>query len=99
MQASIDNQTLAESDNTVAIEGNSYFPPESVDHSLLETSDTEYQCPWKGDAQYVDAVIANTRYEDIGWSYPDPPKSAIDKVGADFSGYICFDESVVTVKA
>lgn len=97
MQASINNTAIAESDNTVEIEGNPYFPPEDVQADKLQESDTPYTCPWKGDTQYFDVVIGGETYEDAAWSYPEPKESAVDKVGDDFGGYIAFDESQINV--
>lgn len=97
MQASIDNTTIAESDNTIEIEGNHYFPPEDVKGQLLSKSETPYTCPWKGETQYFHISIGKQTFEDAAWSYPDPKDSAIDKVGDDFSDYVAFDVSQVDV--
>jgi len=97
MKVIINNTKIAESDNTVEIEGNPYFSPEDTSTDKLEKSDTPYTCPWKGETQYFDVVIDGKRFEDAAWSYPQPKDSAIEKVGKDFSGYIAFDESQVDV--
>jgi uncharacterized protein (DUF427 family) len=98
MHAHINNTTIAESDNTIEIEGNQYFPPESVDKQYLEDSDTPYTCPWKGETQYFHITIDESTYEDAAWGYPDPKDGATDRVGSDFSGYVAFDADAVTVE-
>jgi uncharacterized protein (DUF427 family) len=97
MQATINNTTIAESNNTVEIEGSHYFPPGDVKKQLLAESETPYTCPWKGDAQYFHVSTDEQTFEDAAWSYPNPKDSAIDKVGTDFSDYVAFDISQVDV--
>ncbi|WP_327287520.1 DUF427 domain-containing protein [Streptomyces sp. NBC_01198] len=96
MQAVLDGTVLADADeaDVVSIEGNWYFPPETVTPQALSKSDTPYTCPWKGRAQYFDVQAADTRHADAAWSYPEPASSAIDRVGRDFSGYVAFDNKV-----
>ncbi|MFG1807605.1 DUF427 domain-containing protein [Streptomyces sp. NPDC049040] len=96
MQAVLDGTVLADADeaDVVSIEGNWYFPPETVTSQALSKSDTPYTCPWKGQAQYFDVQAADTRHADAAWSYPEPLSSAIDRVGRDFSGYVAFDRKV-----
>ncbi len=98
MQVTINNTTIAESDNTIEIEGNLYFPPEDVKQDLFSESDTPYTCPWKGEAQYFDITTDKDVHEDAAWSYPEPKESAIKKVGQGFSNYIAFDESQVDIR-
>lgn len=98
MKASINNTTIAQSSETIEIEGNHYFPPESVNKEYLEDSDTPYTCPWKGETQYFNASVDGENYEDTAWSYPNPKDSAIDKVGSGFANYIAFDTDAVTVE-
>ena len=95
MKATINGRVVAaapESD-LVSIEGNWYFPPSSLADGVLADSPTPYTCPWKGTAQYHDVAGQS----DAGWSYPTPPRSAIDRVGRDFAGYLAFDRRVVDV--
>lgn len=89
-QASWNNQVLAESDDTVLIEGNHYFPPNSVKHELLEPSQTHTTCPWKGEASYYSVVIDNKKNEDAAWFYPEPKAGAVEIVGHDFANYVAF---------
>ncbi len=93
MKAILNGKTIAESDDTVYIEGNQYFPMASVDEEMLTKSDTQYHCPWKGDAQYYD-VDGN---KDAAWQYPNPLPSAELKVKRDISDLVAFDKSVVEV--
>lgn len=98
MKAIINGTTIAESKNTIKIEGNQYFPPNSIVDGVLEKTDTPYHCPWKGDAQYFDALVKNQTHKDAAWSYPDLKDSAVEKVGQDFESYIAFDQKQVEIK-
>ena len=70
------DRVLAESDATVVVEGNHYFPPDAVDRSLLVPSDTRTVCGWKGTASYYHVVVGDERNEDAAWFYPDPEDAA-----------------------
>ena len=83
-------QTLAESDETIRIEGNQYFPPSSVKKEFLKPSDMHTTCPWKGEASYYDVVVDGETNKDAAWYYPLPKDGSIDRVGADFRNYIAF---------
>ena len=72
---------IAESDDTVVVEGNHYFPPESVNAALLEASDSHTLCPWKGEASYKSIVVDGKRNPDAAWFYPDPLPAAADIKG------------------
>lgn len=76
MKAIRNDTILAESDDTKVVEGNHYFPPQSVNDKHLEESDTEYTCPWKGEAEHYDVVVGEQRSEDAAWSYPEPKQAA-----------------------
>jgi len=65
-------RVIAESEETRVIEGNHYFPPESVDAEFLEDSDTHTVCSWKGTASYKSVVADGRRNEDAAWYYPEP---------------------------
>lgn len=98
MKATIDDVVIADADDgLVIIEGNYYFPPSSLVGAPLEDSPTPYVCPWKGAAQYHNVRIGHHLFRDAAWSYPRPAQSAIERVGTDFSGYVAFDQSQVTV--
>ncbi len=68
---------IAESDRTVVIEGNHYFPPEAVKKDLLVPSETTSVCPWKGTASYYSLEVGGQRNEDAAWFYPDPKDAAV----------------------
>ncbi len=70
------NIVLADSDQTIVIEGNHYFPPESINRDYLQKSDTHTKCPWKGEASYYDVVIDGEVEKNAAWYYPEPKKAA-----------------------
>ena len=70
--------TIAESDDTVIVEGNHYFPPEAVDGSLLRPSDSTTRCPWKGIAYYHHLVVDGAENRNAAWYYPDPKPAAAE---------------------
>jgi uncharacterized protein (DUF427 family) len=76
MKATVGDAVLAESDAPVEVEGNQYFPPESVNEEHLESSDHRTTCPWKGEAAYYDVVVGDERHENAAWYYPDPSDAA-----------------------
>jgi uncharacterized protein (DUF427 family) len=69
---------LAESDETIVVEGNHYFPPDSIDEARFEQSDKSSVCPWKGTAAYYDVVVDGERNEGAAWYYPDPKDAAAE---------------------
>ncbi len=89
MKAVWNNATIAESDNTVVVEGNHYFPPDSVEWQYLEKTDHTTICPWKGTAIYYSITVHDKRNENAAWSYPEPSKAA-----ENIKGYIAFYGSV-----
>lgn len=96
MKAVLDGVVIAEAtdDEIITIEGNSYFPPSSVDFSKLAETDTPYTCPWKGACQYYSVSAGGDALPDRAWAYPHPYPSAFDRVGRDFSGYVAFWKEV-----
>ena len=73
------NGTLvARSNDTVVVEGNHYFPMDTVDVSRLRQSMTTTICPWKGEAHYYDIRIDGAENSDAAWYYPDPKSAAED---------------------
>ena len=81
MKAIFKNTVIAESDKTVALEGNHYFPPSSVKEEYLEKSSTTYTCPWKGEAEYYHVVVNGERNEDAAWVYLNPKEEAKEIAG------------------
>jgi uncharacterized protein (DUF427 family) len=89
-KATWNGRILAESDDTIRIEGNHYFPPESVNKEFLVSSDTHTVCPWKGEASYYNVVVDGEANKDAAWYYPIPKDGSIKRVGKDFTNYIAF---------
>lgn len=67
---------IAESDDTVVVEGNHYFPPNAVNWQYLVESDKKSVCPWKGTASYHSLEVDGKRNEDAAWHYPSPKPAA-----------------------
>jgi len=79
------NATIAESEQCRVVEGNHYFPPETVRREYLRPSETQTTCGWKGVASYYDLVVNGEINEDAAWYYPET-KPAADNI----KGYIAF---------
>ena len=69
-------EVLAESDETVVVEGNHYFPPASLRHDHFRKSSYETVCGWKGTASYFDIVVDGDVNENAAWYYPEPKVEA-----------------------
>ena len=67
---------LAESDDVVVVEGNKYFPPESINKDYFKESDTHTTCPWKGLASYYSIEVNGDVNEDAAWYYPEAKHAA-----------------------
>jgi uncharacterized protein (DUF427 family) len=76
MKATWNGTTIAQSDDTVVVEGNHYFPAASVDQSLLRPSSTTSVCPWKGTASYYTLEVDGQTNPDAVWYYPTPKDAA-----------------------
>ncbi|QEC50758.1 DUF427 domain-containing protein [Baekduia soli] len=76
MRAVWNGATLAESDRTVVVEGNHYFPADAVDPAVLRASDRTSVCPWKGTASYHDVVVGDDVNPGAAWYYPEPRAAA-----------------------
>jgi len=68
--------TLAESNRCEVVEGNQYFPPDSVNRQYFKESSTHTICPWKGQASYYTIVVDGKENKDAAWYYPDPKEAA-----------------------
>ena len=77
MKATLNGKVIAESDDTVIVEGNHYFPRASLREEFVEASDHKSFCPWKGDCSYLHAVVDGQRSENAIWYYPDPLEKAV----------------------
>lgn len=78
VQAIWHDTVIAESDETVVVEGNHYFPPASVKQELLTAIDTTTVCPWKGTASYYDVVVDGATNAGAAWYYPEPKDAAAE---------------------
>ena len=76
MKAIWENTVLAESDHTIVVEGNHYFPPESIKKDFFTASDTHSTCHWKGVASYYDVKVGDKTNADAAWYYPEPKEAA-----------------------
>lgn len=89
MQAHWNEQLIAQSSNTIVVEGNHYFPSDAVDANFLTASSHTSFCPWKGTAHYYNVIVEGQLNENAAWYYPDP-KTAADNI----RGYIAFWKGV-----
>ena len=76
MKATWNQQIIAESDKTIVIENNHYFPPNSIKKEYFTDSDTKSVCFWKGRASYYSVVVNGKENKDAAWYYPDPKEKA-----------------------
>ena len=95
MKAIWKNEILAESGDTIVIEGNHYFPPDSLKQEFFKESEQTTNCPWKGEAHYYNVVVGDEINENAAWYYPVPKDGSVEKVGADFANYVAFWNGVV----
>ncbi|MFY9511849.1 MAG: DUF427 domain-containing protein [Rubrivivax sp.] len=89
MKAIWNGTVVAESDDTVVVEGNHYFPPEAVNKHYLLPSNTKTMCSWKGQASYHTLFVDGDANPDAAWFYPDPKEAA-----AQIKGRIAFWKGV-----
>jgi len=75
-QAVWNGEVIAESDDTVVVEGNHYFPLSAVRADVLSASDTHTVCPWKGTASYYSLTVGGSENVDAAWYYPEPKDAA-----------------------
>jgi uncharacterized protein (DUF427 family) len=94
MRAIWNGQVIAESDKTVVVEGNHYFPPDSIVSEFLQPSDQKSTCFWKGTATYFDINIEGELNPAAAWYYSEPNKSA-EKI----KDHIAFWRGVKTVNS
>jgi uncharacterized protein (DUF427 family) len=89
MKATWHGATIAESDQTIVVEGNHYFPPEAIQPSHFTPSATHTTCGWKGEASYYNVVVEGTVNRDAAWFYPDPKPAA-----ANIKNFVAFWKGV-----
>jgi uncharacterized protein (DUF427 family) len=85
-------EVVAESDDTIVVEGNHYFPVDSLRSDLFSPSEQKTFCPWKGEASYYDLVVGSRKNEGAAWFYPDPKPAA-----AEIRGRVAFWRGVEVV--
>ncbi len=90
LRATYREHVLAEARHTVRMEGNHYFPPDSVSHDLLHKSRTRTLCPWKGIARYYDLRVDDDDESDVGWVYHHP-----SPVARRIKGHMAFSPGVL----
>ena len=78
MRATWNDAVLAESDDTVVVEGNHYFPEAAIKQEYFQPSDSHTICPWKGTASYYNVVVDGKVNKDAAWYYPDPKPAATE---------------------
>jgi Uncharacterized protein conserved in bacteria len=88
-QAVWNGAVLAESDKCVVVDGNQYFPSDSINREYFQESNTHTTCSWKGVASYYNIVVEGEVNQDAAWYYPEP-KSAAKNI----EGYIAFWKGV-----
>ena len=93
MKAIWNGATLAESDDTIVVEGNHYFPPEAIDERYFSASDHTSVCGWKGTARYYHLDVGGERNADAAWYYPETKPKA-DRI----KGYVAFWKGVQVVE-
>jgi len=76
MKALWNHAVLADSDDTIVVEGNHYFPPSAIKREYFKPSSTHTTCPWKGEASYYDVVVNGEANKDAAWYYPEPKEDA-----------------------
>ncbi len=89
MKAKWNGETIAESNNTVVVEGNHYFPADSINKDHFKPSDHQTVCGWKGTASYYDVVVNGEVNKDAAWYYPDAKDDA-----KNIEGYVAFWKGV-----
>ncbi len=92
MKAIWNDEVIAESDETVVVEGNHYFPLGSVNDAFLKPSDTTTVCPWKGTANYYTLSVTGAENVDAAWYYANPKEAA-----KEISGRVAFGNGVQIV--
>ena len=85
MKAIWNGTVLAESADTIVVEGNQYFPPEAINAEYFQPSDTHTICGWKGEASYYNVVVNGEVNKDAAWYYPET-KPAADEI----KGHVAF---------
>jgi uncharacterized protein (DUF427 family) len=99
MKATWNGKVIAQADNDdlIKIEGNWYFPPDSINREFFKDSDLRTECYWKGTASYYDVVVDGQANDGAAWYYPVPKDGSVQRVSNDFSNYVAFWRGVDVV--
>ena len=89
MKAIWNGEVIAESDETVVVEGNHYFPPSSIKEEYFKETSTHTVCPWKGTASYYSLQVGDEENKDAAWFYPETSELA-----KNIKGYVAFWKGV-----
>lgn len=89
MKAIWNDQVVAESDDTIVVEGNHYFPPSSIKKEFFKETETHTVCPWKGEASYYSIEVSGEENKDAAWYYPETSDLA-----KNIKGYVAFWKGV-----
>jgi uncharacterized protein (DUF427 family) len=88
-KATIDGTVIADSDETIVVEGNHYFPPEAIVWDHFTETDLSTSCPWKGSASYYSVTVGEQTFENVAWTYHEPKEKA-----AEIKDHLAFYPSV-----
>lgn len=89
MKATWNGEVIAESNETIVVEGNHYFPPSAIKKEFFQPSETHTVCGWKGTASYYDVVVGSQVNKDAAWFYPETKEAA-----KNIEGYVAFWKGV-----
>ena len=92
MKAIWNGVVLAESDETIVVEGNHYFPPNAINKEYFQPSETQTVCGWKGTASYYDVVAGGETNKDAAWFYPSSKMEA-----KEIENYVAFWKGVEVI--
>lgn len=85
MKATWNGEIIAESNDTIVIEGNHYFPPKTINQEFFKSSDNHTTCPWKGLASYYNVEVNGESNKDAAWYYPE-----VSDLAKGIKGYVAF---------
>jgi uncharacterized protein (DUF427 family) len=94
MKAIWNNIIIAESDETIVIEGNHYFPPDSIKKKFFKSSELRTLCHWKGEASYYTIDVDGKVNKNGAWYYPAPKEGSAEQAGFEFKNYVAFWQGV-----
>lgn len=99
MKVIFNDTTIAEADkeDLIRIEGNWYFPPESIKREYFTDSDHKTTCFWKGESSYYDVEANGESMKNGAWYYPTPMDGSVERVKKDFTNYVAFYSPAISV--